>query len=132
MTATDQITDVQERVLDGFESAQARILEMNTNLADAVNGVIDTEGFRVRRLPGMGELPPASELIDRYYDFATRLAEINRAFYKEMVRTWTVAEVKPAAKAGNRKSTARKSTTKKASGKKVTARKADNEDTLEG
>ncbi|MGI9615216.1 MAG: hypothetical protein ACR2QO_20060 [Acidimicrobiales bacterium] len=114
MSATTQFDEVQDRVLSNVEAAQSRVLELNHNIADAVEDVLPTERFRLQSLPGLSEFPEPAELIDTYFDFTTKLAKVNRAFYKEMVGIWMPEPAKPA-----KKTAAKKASTKKAAAKKT-------------
>jgi len=112
-TVAEQMTEAQERMLTGMEAAQERMIEMNKRMAEAITGVMPkSDRFTVSSLPGMPDaedLPKPEQMIDRYFDFTAKLAEANRAFYKEMVSAWAFpdSETEQAPKAAA-KTTAKK------------------------
>ncbi len=92
MTVTELIADSQERMLTELQAGQERIVEANKQMAEAVKGMIPTEMFdsaSLPAMPGMGELPEPAEMIDGYFDFAAKVSDISRTFYKDMVAVWT-------------------------------------------
>ena len=99
MSVTEQMTEAQDRVLRGVEAAQDQMIEMNRRIAEAMkNALPDGDRFSTPSLPGVDSLPKPDEFIDRYFDFAAKMAEANRAFYKEMVAVWAPADEVDAAK----------------------------------
>jgi hypothetical protein len=112
VSVAEQITDAQERVLTEMEAAQKRVIEMNQRVAEAMVGLMpNNEMVKLPGLPGMDAMPEPTELVDRYFDFTSKMADANRAFYKEMLAVWTPKEEAPA-KAPKK---AAKKSTKKAS-----------------
>ena len=99
MTATSQIAEVQERMLTTVEAAQDRVLELNRAAAEAITGVLPTDRFRIPAFDAMPELPGPAELVESYFDFASRIAQANRNFATEMVTIWAPADEAPAAPA---------------------------------
>ncbi len=92
MSAMEQMTEAQDRVLRGMESAQEQVIEMNRRVAEAMTNMLpDGDRFSAPSLPGVDNMPRPDELIDRYFDFTAKMAEANRAFYKEMVSVWSSA-----------------------------------------
>lgn len=110
MTATSQIADVQERMLTTVEAAQDRVLELNRAAVEAISGVLPTDRFNLPTIDGMPELPAPAELVENYFDFASRVTQANRNFATEMVTIWTQATEAPAA--APKKAKATKSTKK--------------------
>lgn len=110
MSVADQMTEAQDRMLSGMEAAQTRMIEMNQRIAEALSPMISL-GSRFQ-VPGMDEMPKPEELVDRYFDFTAKMAEANRAYYKELVDIWSgpaeeadeKADVKATEKAKTKKS----------------------------
>lgn len=96
MTATSQIADAQERMLTTVEAAQDRVLELNRAAVEAITGVLPTDRFSMPTIDGMPELPAPTELVENYFDFASRVAQANRNFATEMVTIWTQTTKAPA------------------------------------
>jgi hypothetical protein len=95
MAVTDMITETQDRMLTEFQAGQQRLIDFNKQMAEAVQGFIPTQFFdeeSLPSLPAMDELPKPAEIVDGYFDFATKVADANRAFYKELIEVWTPAE----------------------------------------
>ena len=110
MTVAEQLTEAQDRMLTGMEAAQDRMIEMNKRMAEAITGAMpSSDRFNMSSLPGVPDtedLPKPDEMIDRYFDFAAKVAEANRAFYKQMVSAWAAPESDvEAPKAAAKKST---------------------------
>jgi hypothetical protein len=100
-TMTKQLTEVEERILDGLTSLQDQLVEANTKAADRLHELsLPT--------PDVKPVIEPSEAVARYYDFAGKLMDANRKFAEQVVAAWY-----PATK-----------TTKQAPAKKATARKA--------
>lgn len=93
MTVAEKMTETQERMLTGMGEAQGRMLEMNQRMAETVVGLMPkNEMFKMASLPGMDDMPRPAELVDSYFDFAAKMADANRSFYKEMVSIWAPKE----------------------------------------
>lgn len=90
MSVTEQMMEAQDRMLTDIETAQERMIEMNQRMAEVVTTMMP--GGEMFRMPGFEDMPSASEMIDRYFDFATKMAEANRTFYKELVSAWAPAD----------------------------------------
>lgn len=95
MTVTEMITETQDRMLTELQAGQQRMVDFNKQMADAVQGFMPTQFFdedSLPSLPAMDDLPKPAEMIDGYFDFAAKLADANKAFYKELIEIWTPAE----------------------------------------
>jgi len=87
VSVADQMMEAQDRVLSEMETAQSRMIEMNQSMAEALSPMMAL-GSRFQ-MPGMEDIPKPEELIDRYFDFASKMAEANRTYYKELVEIWS-------------------------------------------
>lgn len=87
MSVTERVSEVQERMISDVETAQTRVIELNQRIADGLTDLLP-EQFR---LPTFEEFN-AAEMVDKYFDFAHRMTEANRAFYKEMAAIWMPVE----------------------------------------
>ena len=117
MSVAEQMTETQERILSEVESAQDRMIEMNQRIAEAMTTILPGERYQLRSLPGMGELPHPKELVDTYFDFAAKMTEANRSFYKEMLEIW--APEQPAEEVEKKATKATKATKKTTKAKKA-------------
>ncbi|MGI9611698.1 MAG: hypothetical protein ACR2QO_02225, partial [Acidimicrobiales bacterium] len=99
MRVIEQMTEAQERMLRGMETAQEQIIDVNRRVVEAMsNRLGEGDRLSVPTLPGSESLPQPDEFIDRYFDFTAKMAEANRSFYKEMVSIWVPEETKTASK----------------------------------
>lgn len=93
MRVIEQMTEAQERMLRGMEAAQEQIVDVNRRVAEAMtNRLAESDRLSIPKLPGAESLPSPDEIIDRSFDFAAKIAETNRSFYKDMVSVWAPAE----------------------------------------
>lgn len=84
MTVTDQITEAEERILEGITSLHEQLVEANNQAA---------ERLRELRLPTPDVEPTIDpgDAVKHYYDFAGKLLEANRKFAEQVVAAWTPA-----------------------------------------
>lgn len=88
MNVNEQLLEVQDRILTRVESAQDQVLEMNRRMAEAMTEVLPR---RARTsLPFASRLPDPVEMVDQGFDFAARMMDVNRKFYREMVQVWAL------------------------------------------
>lgn len=87
MTANEQITDVEQKLLDGITTLHEQLLEANEQAAERLQEI---------QFPGAGVEPPIkpAEAVAHYYDFAGRLLDANRTFAEKLVATWYPAPKK--------------------------------------
>lgn len=97
---THQMDEAEARILDGMDSLEGRMVDMNARTADALHDVrVNTPDV---------ELPFSPEnAVARYYDFAGKVLESNRKFVQEIVKVWYPAPKKAAKKAPAKKATAK-------------------------
>lgn len=98
MPIAKTITDMQTAAFDQLVAAQAKIIEVNKELAGRLGDVSD----KLPALPMMDEALEANRsLVDNVFTWSTKLIEANRAFTNELMGAWLPASkpvVKTAAK----------------------------------
>ena len=109
MAVMDQVTDLQERMLEGVVDAQSRIIDMNSQLVEAAGSLpsIDlpmadlplADLPMAEWLPKMDETPALDQMVGNYFDFAGKLMDANRSFMEQLVATWAQSDDKAPAKA---------------------------------
>ena len=70
MTATDRITEAQDRVLESVEATQDRVLELNRTIAEGLTSYLPSDRMRVPSMPGVAAFPSPTELVDTSFDWA--------------------------------------------------------------
>src|ERR1700694_3127128 len=93
--ATDQMTKVEEWVLDKMKANQARVVDLNSKVASLV------EKLPKVKVPFANQLPDQRAVVTRYFDFVAKSTEANRDFAEAIVGAWspdgaTPAPAKPA------------------------------------
>ena len=114
MNVSEQMQEVQDRVLTQVETAQDQVLEMNRRMAEAIAGVLPSGSLP--SLPFVSALPDPVTVVDQSFDFAARMMGANQKFYRGMVQVWAPEQTEePApAKTGKAKATTATKTAKKA------------------
>jgi hypothetical protein len=95
MTVNEQITEAEERILEGITSLHEQLVEANAQAAERLAEL---------RLPAP-DVEPAVEpaaAVAHYYDFAGKLLDANRKFAEQVVTAWY-----PATKAAPKRSAAK-------------------------
>ena len=108
MNVTEQLTEVEDRFVEGLSDLQTQLVEANTKVADRIHEM---------ELPSP-DVEPAidpADAVARYYDFAGKLMDANRKFVEQTVSVWYPA---PVAK----KTVAKKTVAKKAAVRKTAAK----------
>ena len=106
MNVSEQMQEVQDRVLTQVETAQDQALEMNRRVAEAIAGVLPSG--TLPKLPFASALPDPMTVVDQSFDFAARMMGANQKFYREMVRVWAPEEATPAKAKATTTKTAKK------------------------
>jgi cell division septum initiation protein DivIVA len=84
MSLTETIASSNDRLLDVVTSVQEQILEGTKTLVAAIELITpEVDPLRV------DQLPSAKDLIERAFDFQTRLTEANRVFAAALADTLT-------------------------------------------
>jgi len=95
MPIAKTITDMQTAAFDQLVAAQAKVIEVNKDLAGRLGAVSD----KLPSLPMMDEAVEANRaLVDNVFTWSAKLIEANRAFTNELLGAWLPAP-KVAAKA---------------------------------
>jgi hypothetical protein len=71
--ATEQLTKVEDRILEALSTIQKPVLDAVRSLAERADG-------RIPEVPRPEAVPPVDELVLARYDFAERLLANQRAF----------------------------------------------------
>lgn len=96
MTMTEQITEVETRILDGLTSIHEQLIEANVQAAERIHELSIPA-------PDVDVAIEPAEAVANYYDFAGKILEANRTFAEQLVAAW--APAKPAKKAATRSTT---------------------------
>ena len=90
MTVNEQITEAEERILEGITSLHEQLVEANKQAAERLQEL---------RLPTPDAEPTIDpgDAVKHYYDFAGKLLDANRKFAEQVVATWTPV-IQPASK----------------------------------
>jgi hypothetical protein len=89
--ATEQLTKVQEWVLETMKANQDRVVELNGKLASLV------ERAPKVKVPFANQLPDQKTVVSRYFDFVAKSTEANRDFAEAIVDVWSAGGSKPLA-----------------------------------
>ena len=85
MAVDERVIEAQDRLVAGVEEAQTRMLDIHKQVAGSMTQLIPSN---LPTVPGLEQLPSPAAMVDNYYDFAGKLAEANRAFFKEVFTIW--------------------------------------------
>ena len=111
MKTIDRISTAQGRAFDRIEATQSRFLEANERAGKFYEEIRPpfrnaTAGARERvssivhdtkdRLPSRSDssVPSPKEIVNNYFDAASKFAAMNRKFVNELLDVWTVAPSK--------------------------------------
>jgi 23S rRNA A2030 N6-methylase RlmJ len=85
MNITEQLTKVEDTVLEGLTTLQTQLVDVNTKVAERVQGVN-------LPIPEVEPVIPPAEAVARYYDFAGKVMTANRKFAEQVVSVWYPAK----------------------------------------
>ncbi|MDH3680547.1 MAG: hypothetical protein OEV40_11420 [Acidimicrobiia bacterium] len=124
MTVTERIDEVEARFIEGLTTLHERVVDANTQAAERL------AALRPGTPATPENVPTATDVVSRYYDFASKVLEANRSFAEQLVAAWEPnaetpsIDERPAATSTARDTAAEKPSAKKASAKKASAKKA--------
>lgn len=88
MPIAKTITDMQTAAFDQLLAAQAKVIEVNKDLAGRLGAVSD----KLPAPPMMDEAVEANRaLVDNVFTWSAKLIEANRAFTSELLGAWLPA-----------------------------------------
>jgi hypothetical protein len=74
---TDPTQEIQAQVLDGIRKSQEAVVDGMRAWAEAVQQLVPG-GAQAAAVPGAGQLPSATEVVDSVFDFAAQLLNAQR------------------------------------------------------
>jgi hypothetical protein len=89
-TATEQITKIEDQILD-------TLAKLQTPVIDAVKSVVEKVEDRVPEVPGADNLPELDELVLSQFAFVEKLVANQKAFATALIDALKPAAPKPAA-----------------------------------
>jgi hypothetical protein len=80
-TFIEQLNDLQSKVLDTVDAAQAPIVDAAKQVVDSVEGRVP----EMPSIPAADQLPPVSQIVDNQFDFAMKVLDQQRAFIQALL-----------------------------------------------
>ena len=74
---TDPTQEIQAQVLDGIRKSQEAVVDGMRAWADTVQQLVPGSA-QTAAVPGIGQLPSATEVVDSVFDFAAQLLNAQR------------------------------------------------------
>jgi hypothetical protein len=75
---TDPTQEIQAQVLDGIRKSQEAVVDGMRAWAETVQQLVPGTTQAAAAVPGAGQLPSATEVVDSVFDFAAQLLDAQR------------------------------------------------------